>query len=48
VVRKQFRRSQALEFFKALLPRLIGVEALRHSPLLGACQAAVAAKQEGQ
>ena len=48
VLRKQLRRSQVLEFFKALLPRLIGVEALRHSPLLGACQTAVAAKQKYQ
>ena len=35
VVRKQLRRSQVLEFFKALPPCLVA-RGLRHSPLLGA------------
>ena len=32
VVRKQLRRSQVLEFFKALLPCLIGMEACATAP----------------
>ena len=37
VVGKQLRRSQVLEFFKALPPCVIGIDGgRRHGPLLGA------------
>ena len=35
VVRKQLRRGQVLEFFKAL-PRALSAWSVRHRPLLGA------------
>jgi hypothetical protein len=36
VLRKKLRRKEMVAFFKALAPTVIGIEALRRSPLFGA------------